>query len=297
MAARAIGSGTVSFGLVSIPVKVFTTSESAQSVSFNMLHAKCGSRLRQQYVCPTDEEVVDRSEITRGYEFAKGQYVKISDDEYKALLEVGKNSIQLVEFVPAEKIDPVYLDKAYYLGPDKGGERAYKLLAEAMVKTGLVGVAKYAARGKQYLVMLRPNSEEGLVMHQLRYADEVRSFSEVSVPDAAPATAAELKLATQIIEQIAVDEFHPEQYEDEVKTRMLELIQQKIEGQEITAAPEEAPHAQVIDLMEALKRSLGEVKKPAARGGSERESAHKPTKSATSKKKSASTSRKRTKAQ
>jgi DNA end-binding protein Ku len=275
----------VSFGLVSIPVKVFTTSESAQSLSFNMLHAKCGSRLRQQYICPTDEEVVDRSQITRGYEFAKGQYVKISDEEYKALLEVGKNAIQLVEFVPADKIDPVYLDKAYYLGPDKGGERAYKLLAEAMVQTGLVGIAKYAARGKQYLVMLRPNSEEGL----------------------APATAAELKLATQIIEQIAVDEFHPEQYDDEVKTRMLELIQQKIEGQEITAAPEEAPQAQVIDLMEALKRSLGEVKKPAgARAGSkERDSeiesaqkpTNKPTKSATSKKKSSSASRKRTKAQ
>jgi DNA end-binding protein Ku len=292
MAARAIGSGTVSFGLVSIPVKVFTTSESAQSLSFNMLHAKCGSRLRQQYVCPNDEEVVERDGVARGYEFAKGQYVTLSDEEYKALLEVGSNAISLVEFVPAAKVDPVYFDKSYYLGPDKGGERAYKLLAEAMVRTGLVGIAKYAARGKQYVVMLRPNDEGGLVMQQLRYADEVRSFAEVPMPDAAAATEAELKLATQIIEQIAVDEFRPEQYADEVKVRMLELIQQKIDGREITAAPDEAPQAQVIDLMEALKRSLGEVKKTSSGRAAE----HKPAKPA-EKKKSKAAARKGGKAQ
>ncbi len=295
MAARAIGSGTVSFGLVSIPVKVFTTSESSESLHFNMLHAKCGSRLKQQYICPKDEEIVSRDDTARGYEFSKGQYVTLSDEEYKALLEVGSNAISLVEFVPSEKVDPVYFDKTYYLGPDKGGERAYRLLAEAMKRTGLVGLAKYAARGKQYVVMMRPNEDGGLVMHQLRYADEVRSFSEIEVPEAPAASQAELELAMQIIKQIATDEFRPEQYADEVKARMLELIGEKIKGKEITTAPEEAPRAQVIDLMEALKRSLGEVKKsPPERGAKVAE--HKPTKAAPAGKKTAA-SRKKTKAQ
>ncbi|HEU5057907.1 MAG TPA: Ku protein [Kofleriaceae bacterium] len=257
MPARAISSATVSFGLVSIPIKVYSAHETANDIHFNMVHAECGTRLKQQYICPTHDRVVDRSETARGYQFAKNQFVILSDEEYKALQEVADNTIALTEFVPQDKLDPIYFERSYYLGPDKGGERAYKLLNEAMRETGLIGVATYAARGKQYLVAVRPFGKDGLVMHQLHYADEIKDFAEVPIKDAKPAAPGEVKLAVQLIEQIAADTFEPEKYEDNVKTRMLELIEQKVEGQEITAPPEAAPQAQVIDLMEALKKSLG----------------------------------------
>lgn len=256
MAARAIASGTVSFGLVSIPVKLYTTNETSQSVSFNMVHGECGSRLKQQYVCPKCETTVDRSQMAKGYEFSKGQFVILDAEEIKALEAVSNNAIELAEFVPREEVDPLYFEKSYYLGPDKGGERAYMLLGEAMNRTGLIGLARYSARGKQYLVLVRPYGDGGLILHQLRYADEIKPFADVPIEDPESVNAAELKLAIQIIEQISADEFKPEKYEDTVKKKVLDLIQQKIDGQEITAAPE-APQAQVIDLMEALKRSLG----------------------------------------
>lgn len=257
MPARAISSATVSFGLVSIPIKVYSAHETGSEIHFNMVHAECGTRVKQQYYCPTDDRTVERSEIGRGYEFAKGQYVLLSDEEYKALQEVADNTIALTEFVPAEKVDPVYFERTYYIGPDKGGERAYRLLIEAMQETGLVGLAKYAARGKQYLVLVRPFGKEGLILQQLHYADEIKDFSEVPIKETRPVAAGEVKLAVQLIEQIANKKFEPEKYEDEVKGRMLQLIEAKIQGQEITAAPEPAPQAQVIDLMDALRKSLG----------------------------------------
>jgi DNA end-binding protein Ku len=257
MPARAISSATVSFGLVSIPIKVYSAHETGGEIHFNMVHAECGTRVKQQYYCPTDDRTVERSEIARGYEFAKGQYVILSDEEYKALQEVADNTIALTEFVPSEKVDPVYFERTYYIGPDKGGERAYRLLLEAMNETGLVGLAKYAARGKQYLVLVRPFGKDGLVLHQLHYADEIKAFSEVPIKETKPVAAGEVKLAVQLIEQIANKKFEPEKYEDEVKGRMLQLIEGKIQGQEITASPEPAPQAQVIDLMEALRKSLG----------------------------------------
>jgi DNA end-binding protein Ku len=255
MAARAIASGTVSFGLVSIPIKLYSTSETSAGISFNMLHAKCKGRVKQQYICPQDnDEIVPREEMVKGYEFAKGQYVTFTEDELKALEESATKAIEITEFVPADKVDPVYFDKMYYLGPDKGGERAYKLLGEAMRKTGRSALAKYAARGKQYLVLVTPRPD-GLVLQQLHYADEVKSFAEVPVGEA-EVKEAELKLAIQIVEQIATDDFRPQQYRDEVKDRIQEQIQRKVEGQEISLAPAEAPQAQIIDLMEALKASL-----------------------------------------
>lgn len=285
MPARAISSATVSFGLVSIPIKVYSAHETANDIHFNMVHAECGTRLKQQYICPTHDRVVDRSETARGYQFAKNQFVLLSDEEYKALQEVADNTIALTEFVPQDKLDPIYFERSYYLGPDKGGERAYKLLNEAMRETGLVGVATYAARGKQYLVAVRPFGKDGLVMHQLHYADEIKDFAEVPIKDAKPAAPGEVKLAVQLIEQIASDKFEPEKYDDQVKARMLELIEKKVEGQEITAQPEVAPQAQVIDLMEALKKSLGMgegAAKPKAKkaGGEETERKAKPKKTA-----------------
>ncbi|MCA9680231.1 MAG: Ku protein, partial [Myxococcales bacterium] len=269
MPARAIGTATISFGLVSIPIKLFTSTESGGEIHFNMLHDACGSRLKQQYICTKDGEVVDREHMVKGYEFAKGSYVVMTPDELKALDAVATNSVDLTEFVPASAVDPLYIEKSYYLGPDKGGERAYRLLREAMLETGLVGIASYSARGKQYVVMVRPY-QDGLALHQLRYAAEIKDWKEVPLPDLPEVKEAELQLAKQIIQQIASDGFEPIKYKDEVRSRMLELIQQKIDGEEITAAPE-APQGKIIDLMEALKASLGA--KAAATGGDERKPA------------------------
>ena len=260
MAARSIGTGTISFGLVSVPVKLYSASETSAGVSFNMLHAKCKTRLKQQYVCPTDNEIVPRDQMIKGYEFAKDQYVTLTDDEIKAAAEEATRTIEITEFVPVSKVDPIYFEGAYYLGPDKGGERAYALLAEAMRKTGRAALAKWAARGKGYLVLIRP-VEDGLVLQQLHYPDEIKKISEVGIEGTA-VKEAELGLAIQLVEQIATDEFHPERYEDDVRKRLLDAIQRKVDGQEVTAAAPEQPRGQIIDLMEALKASLG--KKAAA---------------------------------
>jgi len=262
MPARSIGAATISFGLVSVPVNLYSSSESKTSVSFNMLHKKCNSRLKQQYICSKDGEIVTREETVKGYEFAKDQYVVLSAEELKALEEKSTQMIEILEFVPLEKVDREYLEKVYYLGPGKGGDRAYRLLAEALKETGRAALGQYAARGNQYLVLLRPR-DGVLVMEQLHYADEVRPTSEVPVP-AGEVKPQELKLAKQLIEQTANDEFEPQKYKDTVRERVLETIQRKVEGQDITAA--EAPQDQggkIIDLMEALKASLD---KTAAKG-------------------------------
>jgi len=265
MPARSISTATISFGLVSIPTKLYTTNEAAGDIHFNMLHDTDGARLKQQYICTQCNEIVDREHTVKGYEHAKGQYVVFSNEELKALDAVATGAIAIEEFVPAVAVDPVWVDKSYYLGPDKGGERAYRLLHDAMLDTGLVGVASYSARGKQYIVALRP-FQNGLIMHQLRYAEEVKPWAEVPMPDLPELKPAELGLAKQIIQQIAHETFDPNKYKDEVQTRMRELIARKVEGQEITVVPE-APSGRVIDLMEALKASLGMTKddrKPAA---------------------------------
>jgi DNA end-binding protein Ku len=269
MAARSIGTGTISFGMVSIPIRLYSAAEPSAAISFNLLDGKTKTRLKQQYINQAGE-VVPRDQMVKGYEFAKDQYVAFTTDELKAMEEQAQKAIEITEFVPASAVDPVYFDKPYYLGPEKGGEKAYKLLLEAMQKTGRSALARWAARGKQYLVLIRP-TKGGLVMQQLLYADEVRSISEVPVGDA-DLKDGELKLAVQLIEQIATDEFRPENYSDDVKKRYLEAINRKIEGQEITAAPEQ-PKAQIIDLMEALKASLAakgqaaEARAPASADG------------------------------
>ena len=254
MAARPLSSGTISFGLVTVPVKLYSAAESASAVSFNMLHGKCKTRLKQQYVCPTDSEIVTRDQMVKGYEFAKEQYVVFTEEEIKAMAETSSPAIEITEFVPLKEVDPIYFDSAYYLGPDKGGDRAYALLAAAMRETHRCALAKWAARGKGYLVLIRP-VEKGLIMQTLLYADEVRQIDEVPLGDA-QIKDSELKLAVQLVDQISSEEFHPENYEDEVRKRYHEAIQRKVEGQEVTAAAPEQPRAQIIDLMEALKASL-----------------------------------------
>jgi DNA end-binding protein Ku len=254
MSARPFASGMISFGLVSIPVKLYSTGESAAGIQLNMLHKKCGSRVRQQYFCPVDNEVVGREETVKGYEYSKNQYVLFTEEELKALIPEPTNAVEITEFVPLERVDPVYYEKSYYRGPDKGGDRPYRLLAEAMKRTGRAALARYSARGKDQFVLLRP-FESGLIMQQLRYADELRSFDEVPVGPA-DVKEPEIKLAIQLIEQIATDTFKPEEYEDKQRLQVRSLIERKVQGEEITAAPVEAPKAQVIDLMAALKASL-----------------------------------------
>lgn len=290
MSARPIATATVSFGLVSVPVKLYSTGESGRRISFNWLHEKCGTRLKQEYVCPKDGEQVERSEMVKGYEFSKGQYVLFTADELKALEEQATQSVEITEFVPAEQVERIYLDKPYYLGPDKGGERAYRLLAAALKKTGRAAIAKYAARGKQYLVMVRP-MEDGLIMEQLLYPDEIRPFAEVPIGDG-DVKKQELDLAVRLIEQAASDKFKPGNYEDEVRKRVLALIQQKVDGEEITVAPAEEPQTQIIDLMAALKASLvaGKTGAPAERKPAKR-AAKKAT--ATAKKKASAPKRRK----
>jgi DNA end-binding protein Ku len=274
MPARALGTATVSFGLVSIPIKLYSATSPTSAISFNLLHKKCSGRLKQQYICPQDNnQVVERDDMVKGYEFSKDRYVTFTPDELKALEEKATQTIEITEFVPLAAVDPMYFDKTYYLGPDKGGDKAYRLLAEVMERTQRAALARYAARGKQYLVLLRPK-QGALVMQQLLYADEVKPFSEVPIPEAPAVKEPELKLAIQLVEQISSDQFRPEAYEDDVRKRIQELIQRKVEGQEISLAPAEAPKAQIIDIMEALKASLqrktGEVA-PAAEEAAEDE--------------------------
>ena len=254
MAPRPVGSGTISFGLVSIPVQVFPATQARAGVTFNLLHAKDGSRLKQQYVCAKDGEKVERDEMVKGYEFEKDRYVTFTKEELQALDETSSPAIEIAEFIPAEKVDGVYLDRAYYLAPDKGAARSYRLLAEALFRSGKAALARYAARGKQYLVLIRPRDGR-LVMQQLLYADEVRAIEEIPI-DAAEVKEPEVQLALKLVEQTAADDFHPERYEDGVRKRILEAVEKKVAGQEIQAAPEVQPRAQVIDLMEALKKSL-----------------------------------------
>ena len=261
MAARSIASLTVSFGLVSIPVKLFSATEASKSISFNMLHKGCGSRLKQQYLCLKEEVPVAREEMVKGYEFAKDQYVVFSPEELKALEEAGTQMAEITEFVPIESVDPVYFDKAYYLAPDKGGAKPYALLAKALRESQRCALGRWAARGKQYIVMIRP-VDDGLVMQQLLYAGEVRSIKDIEIPPT-EVKDNELKLAKQLIEAQSVEAFDPSQYTDTVAERIQAAIQQKIEGQEIAMSEAPQPGAQVIDLMEALRASL-ERKAPKA---------------------------------
>jgi len=268
MALRSMASATISFGLVSIPVRLYSATQPSAGLSFNLLHKKCGSRVKQQYVCPADGEKVERDDMVKGYEFAKDQYVTFTPEELKALEETSSQAIEIAEFVPLAQVDPVYFDKPYYLGPDRGGAKAYRLLAEAMRRSGKAALARYAARGKQYLVLLRPSGGR-LVMQQLLHTDEVRPFEEVEVEEA-ELRDSEVQLALRLVEQTASEAFHPEAYPDEVRARTLALIEQKVQGKEIKLAPAEAPRAQVIDLMEALKQSLaasqGARSRPAGAG-------------------------------
>jgi len=255
MALRSIASLTVSFGLVAIPVKLYSATRSTGSIHFNLLHKKDGSRLKQQYICQKEGVVVERDEIVKGYEFAKDQYVMFTPEEIKALEEAGTKSVDVQEFVPLASVDPVYFNATYYLAPDKGGAKPYTLFATALRESKRCAVGRWATRGREYVVILRP-VENALVLHQLHFAPEVVPLSDLEVEDM-KVRDAELKLAQQLIDQQTTDRFDPTAYTDEVKARIEAAIQKKVEGEQITLAePRAAAEGNVVDLMEALRASL-----------------------------------------
>lgn len=254
MAARPLGSATIAFGLVSIPVKLYSAAESAATIRFNQIDKRDGARVKQQLISSKSGEIVPKEDIVKGYEFSKGQYVLFDPEELKALEVAATYMIDIDEFVPDGAVDRIYYNKGYFLGPDKGGARAYKLLAEALKATGRVAIGRYAARGRQHLVMVRPK-DDGLMLEQLHYADEIRDFAEVPVDDA-ELKKNELELARQVIEQGATDEFDATRYKDEVREQMMAMIERKVQGEDISVAPTETPEHKVVDIMEALKASL-----------------------------------------
>lgn len=262
MPARATSSGTLSFGLVSIPFKIYTAA-SAEGVKFHQLHGKCGNRIKYQVYCPTDDEVVERSELVKGYEYAKGQFVLFDNDELKALEEEKSHNLEIIEFVPLDTVDFVYVEKSYYLGPDKGGHKAYRLLSEAMRDAGRVALGHHIARGKSHLVVIRPY-KEGLMMHQVFYSNEVRDFGDIDLGDDVSFKPAETDMARQLIEQLSVDRFDAAKFRDEFRARVLEAVEEKVAGHEITTT-QEAPQAKVIDLFEALKASVEKSQSTAKR--------------------------------
>jgi DNA end-binding protein Ku len=262
MPPHSIGSGNISFGLVSIPIKMFSAA-SAGGVSFNQLHQKCGGRIRQQQICPTCNEVVERSALVKGYEFSKDQYVQFTEEELKGLEGEASKMIDIAEFVPLADVDPIYFEKTYYLGPDKGGEKAYRLLSDAMKASGRVALAKYVMRGKENLVLIRA-AGEGLMLHMMYFADEIRDFGEIDKGEDAKLKPGELELAQRLVSELTSEKFEPEKYNDEYRGRVLEAVESKVEGKEVTSLAPQAQRTQVIDLMDALKQSLGK------RAGSEK---------------------------
>jgi DNA end-binding protein Ku len=219
----------------------------------------------------------------RGYEFAKDQYVRVTDDELKAVEGEASQMIDIAEFVPLAKVDPIYFERTYYLGPDKGGEKPYRLLADALAKAEQVALAKFVMRGKENLVLIR-SAQGGLMLHSMYFADEVRKFDEIDKGQSARIKAGELELAVKLIEGLSADEFEPDQYKDEYRDRVLDVINKKVEGKEVTAAAPAPERKQVIDLMEALKESLAKrplrERKPLAKAGAEVAEVRQPTRRA-----------------
>jgi DNA end-binding protein Ku len=263
MAARSIASLTLSFGLVSIPVRLYSATDSAGGVGFNLLTPQ-GGRVKQQYISEETGEVIARADMKKGYEFEKGQFVVFTSDELKALEEGATHVVEIVSFVPEQSVDPLYYDKAYFIAPDKRGGKPYSLLQRAMQESGRCALAKWSYKGKTRVVQIRP-ADDGIVFQQLLFAEEVRTLSDLHIEQVS-VTSNELQLALQIIDQVAEDSYDLTAYEDEEKKRILEAIDQKIAGKQIVspAEPSAQSGGEVIDLMKALRASLGRNKPKAA---------------------------------
>lgn len=253
---RPIWSGSVSFGLVSVPVKLYSAT-SAKEVRFHMLHDADGGRIQQKRVCSVGGEEVSWEHIVKGYEISKGRYVTVGRDELAKLSPRKSQSIEIEDFVDLAQIDPIYYETTYYLVPDKGANKPYALLVEAMKRTHKVGVARFVLRTRQYLCAVRP-LDRALVVSTMLYADEVVSQDELGgIPDAhSKPGERELKMAEQLVGSLAAD-FDPKKYRDDFREQVLALLERKAEGEEIVAAePEEEPRGKVVNLMDALQKSL-----------------------------------------
>jgi DNA end-binding protein Ku len=256
---RPTARGVLSFGLVAIPVEIHTAIHEA-NVSFNLFHEKCGSRIRNRNLCPVCNVVVERTDLVRGYELNKGKYVQVTEAELDALEAEANSNIELKEFIPIAKVDPVYFEDAHYLAPDEGGDKAYRLLADAMEKSGRVALAEMVSHGKEKLVLIRP-LKGGLVLQTMFYANEIRDFNEIPKGEASGLTAAEFELANGLVEKLSSENFEPEAYEDEYQNRVRAMLDSKVKGQEITVPPKAPPRGHVIDLMAALKESMKTVQR------------------------------------
>jgi len=251
-------TGLLSFGLVSIPVQLHTATKD-QRIAFNLLHVKCGSRVQNRYYCPVCNVTVERDDRVRGYELAKDEYVQFTDAELESLETESSNNIELKEFIPLSKIDPVYFENAYYVGAGEGGEKPYRLLADALAKSNRAAIAQLVTRGKEQLVLIRPY-ENGLIMHSLYYANEVRNFADIAKGENTKLSDKEIELGASLIENMS-DGFNPEKYHDDYRERVQAMLEEKSKGGEITVTAPEAPHrGQIIDLMQALKQSIEKAK-------------------------------------
>ncbi len=254
MALRPLRNAMISFGLVSIPVQFYSATKS-EDIHFNLLHASCGTRVNRKWWCPYHEKIVETDELIRGYAVTKNKYVTFSDEEIEALETDDNRALDITELVDLKEIDPVFYEKAYFLGPAPGGGKTYKLLATAMKKENKVAVARWVAAGKEHLVVLRP-FEKGLILHTMYYADEVRDFSAIDIEDA-PVREKEVQLAEMLIKELTEEKFNPLAFKDEYRQRLLDRIKDKARGKTIVAEEkEEEKTAKVVDLMEALRRSL-----------------------------------------
>jgi DNA end-binding protein Ku len=259
--ASTVWKGYITFGLISIPVRLFAAARS-ERISFNQIHEKCGSRIKQQIFCPTCERVVERSELVKGYEVDKNHYIFVEDEEIKKIAPPSGDTMEILEFVKADQVDPIYFDASYFMVPEEAGKKAYHLLFETMKKSGYSAVAKVSMHQREYTVIVRPHAD-GLTLHTMFYPEEVREVPEYGHTSEVVVKPQEVALAEQLVEGLAVD-FDPSKYHDEYQTRMTQLIDAKREGQTVA---ETAPRklAPVIDLMAALQKSLGELpaRKPA----------------------------------
>jgi DNA end-binding protein Ku len=255
---RAIWSGAISFGLVNVPIKLFTAT-SQRDVRFHQLHDKDGARIQQKRVCSKDGEEVPMEHIVKGYEVSRDTYVIITPEELDALDPKASRTIDILDFVDLDEIDPVYFDSTYYMVPEKGAAKAYALLLEAMRKSNKVAIARVVLRQKQHLVALRP-LKNALSMETMLYADEVVGTETLEgLPEDVTVTDRELAMAQQLIDSLA-DDFKPERYKDDYRERVMEMIERKAEGQEIVVGEEEEEQAPVVDLMAALEASLAAAK-------------------------------------
>src|SRR5499433_1076922 len=261
--AASVWSGYLTFGLISMPVRLFSGARSS-GISFNMLHRPDMTRVKQQLYCPAENKVVERSEIVKGYEFRKDEYVVIEPEEIKKIEPKTAKTMEILEFVKSSEVDPVYFESSYYMVPEEAGRRPYALLSKALEESEYVAIAKLTMHNREYTVFLRPK-EGGLMLHTMYYSDEVRQVEGFGRPDV-ELKEGEVKVAHQLIEALA-GEWDPEKYHDSFQENLKQLIQAKLEGQEVKPVEKPKKMAPVVDLMAALKQSLAEMegkKKPAA---------------------------------